>query len=148
MEHVYDIREIMRFLPHRHPFILVDRIIEMEMDKEIVGLKNVTINEPFFQGHFPGEPLMPGVLILEAMAQVGGILIITSLPEERKGSLLYFTGLDKVRFRKKVVPGDQLLMRITLMRKRAQAVKMFGTAIVDGEKVAEAEMMAFIGEKV
>jgi 3-hydroxyacyl-[acyl-carrier-protein] dehydratase len=147
MEYIYDIREIMTFLPHRHPFILVDRVMEMEMDKEIVGLKNVTINEPFFQGHFPEEPVMPGVLILEAMAQVGGILIITSLPEERKGSLLYFTGLDKVRFRKKVIPGDQLLMRVTLMRKRAQAVKMSGIAMVDGEKVAEAEMMAFIGEK-
>ena len=145
---MHDIRDIIKFLPHRYPFILVDRVVEIETGKEIVAIKNVTINEPFFQGHFPGEPVMPGVLIVEAMAQAGGILVMESMPEEKKGSLLYFMGLDKVRFRKKVIPGDQLLLKVRVIKKRLKAAKLSGVAIVDGNNVAEAEIMASIGEKV
>ncbi len=148
MKYLYDIRDIIKFLPHRYPFILVDRVIEIKIDKEISAVKNVTINEPFFQGHFPGEPVMPGVLIIEAMAQAGGILVLESMPMEKKGSILYFMGLDRVRFRKKVVPGDQLLLRISLEKKRAKAVKLSGVATVEGKKAAEAEMMASIGENL
>ncbi|VEN73172.1 (3R)-hydroxymyristol acyl carrier protein dehydratase [Candidatus Desulfarcum epimagneticum] len=148
MECLHDIRDIMTFLPHRYPFILVDRVLEIQRDQEIAAIKNVTINEPFFQGHFPGAPVMPGVLIMEALAQAGGILVLDSMPEEKKGSLLYFMGMDRVRFRRKVIPGDCLSLRVRLMKKRASAVKMFGEATVDGEKAAEGEMMASIGEKL
>jgi len=148
MEYLYDVRKIIEFLPHRYPFILVDRVMKIEIGKEIVAVKNVTINEPFFRGHFPGEPVMPGVLVVEAMAQAGAILVLESMPEEKKGSLLYFMGLDKVRFRQKVVPGDQLLLKISLIKKRAKAVKLSGAAEVEGKKVAEAEIMASIGEKL
>ena len=138
----YDIREIMELLPHRYPFLLVDRIVELVPGEKIVGLKNVTINEPFFQGHFPGAPIMPGVLIVEAMAQTGGLLAIASTPEDQRGRLIYFMGIDKVRFRKPVVPGDQLTMEMTLIRHRATATKMKGVVTVDGKRVAEAELMA------
>lgn len=139
-----DIRDIMKHLPHRYPFILVDRILEMESGKKITGLKNVTINEPFFQGHFPGSPIMPGVLILEAMAQTGGVLAIASLPESGKGALMYFMGLDQVKFRKPVVPGDQLIMTLTVLKQRAKVMKLSGTATVDKQVVAEAQLMATI----
>jgi 3-hydroxyacyl-[acyl-carrier-protein] dehydratase len=119
MEMVYDIQKIMEFLPHRYPFILVDRILEIVPDERIVGLKNVTMNEPFFQGHFPGIPVMPGVLIIEAMAQTGGVLVYASLPEEQRKSLMYFMGIDKARFRKPVIPGDQLVFDIVWMKRRA-----------------------------
>lgn len=139
METVYDIRKIMEFLPHRFPFILVDRILEMVPSERIVGLKNVTINEPFFQGHFPQEPVMPGVLIIEAMAQVGGVLVYAS--KEADG-LIYFMGIDKARFRRRVVPGDQIIFELLFLKKRANVYKMSGKAKVDGIVVAEAEVMA------
>jgi len=147
METVYDIRKIMELLPHRYPFILVDRIIEVVPDERIVGLKNVTINEPFFQGHFPERPVMPGVLIVEAMAQVGGVLVYSSRPEEKRKELVYFMGIDKARFRKPVVPGDQLVLEIVWTKRRGNVAKMSGKATVDGTLVAEAEIMAMVGEE-
>lgn len=144
METPMDIREIMRHIPHRYPFILVDRILELEPNKKVVGLKNVSINEPFFQGHFPGKPIMPGVLILEAMAQTSGVLAVASMKESGKNPLMYFMGLDQVKFRKMVVPGDQLIMELTVMKQRAKIMKLTGTAKVDGQIAAEAQLMATI----
>ena len=143
----YDIRKIMTYLPHRYPFLLIDRILALEPKKSVVALKNVTVNEPFFQGHFHDIPVMPGVLILEAMGQAGGVLAYVSLPEKLKGRLIYFAGIDKAKFRKPVVPGDQLLLEAKLINIRSTAVRMTGIAKVDGKKVAEAELMAVIGEK-
>lgn len=143
----YSIAEIMNFLPHRYPFLLIDRVVELVSGERIMALKNVTINEPFFQGHFPGTPIMPGVLILEAMAQAGGILALDSMPEALRGAVIYFMGMDKVRFRKPVVPGDQLIFEIRALKQRAKAVKMAGIAKVEDNIVAEAEMMASFGEK-
>ena len=137
-----DIKEIIRLLPHRYPFLLVDRILEVEKDKSINGLKNVTINEPFFQGHFPGEPVMPGVLILEGMAQTGGILAFHSIPEMVGNKLIYFAGIDKVRFRQPVVPGDQLIFEMAVVKQKGKIWKMSGKAKVDGHLVAEAELIA------
>lgn len=147
MEKVYDIEKIMDILPHRYPFLLIDRIIEIIPGEKIVALKNVTINEPFFQGHFPGVPIMPGVLIIEAMGQAGGILAFSSAPQENKNAILYFMGMDKVRFRKPVVPGDQLLIEAKILKQRSKAIKMSGIATVEEKLVAEAELMASIGEK-
>lgn len=142
------INEIMKILPHRYPLLLVDRILELEPDKRIVGLKNVTVNESFFQGHFPGSPVMPGVLIIEAMAQCGAILCIKDLPEsERAAKLAYFGGIDKARFRKPVLPGDQLIIEITLLQRRAAMARLRGEAKVDGALVAEAEMMSVMSER-
>jgi len=146
METVYDIEEIMGLLPHRYPFILVDRVVEIEPDKRIVVLKNVTMNEPFFQGHFPGTPVMPGVLIVEAMAQAGGVLVYASLPEDKRKGGIYFMGIDKARFRKPVVPGDQLVIEVLWTKRRGNVSRMSGKATVDGGLVAEAEVMAMIGE--
>jgi 3-hydroxyacyl-[acyl-carrier-protein] dehydratase len=142
-----DVREIMKIIPHRYPFLLVDRIESMKKSEEIVGIKNVSINEPFFVGHFPGNPIMPGVLIIEAMAQVGGILAFHSSPKEWAGSLVYFMGLDKVRFRKPVVPGDQLRLKLTTIRQKKRIFKMRGEAYVEDTLVAEAELMAAIESK-
>ena len=139
-----NINEIMSLLPHRYPFLLVDRILELEPNKKVVGLKNVTMNEPFFQGHFPGTPIMPGVLILEAMAQTGGVLAIASMEKSGKNALMYFMGLDQVKFRKMVVPGDQLIMELEVLKQRAKVMKLAGTAKVDGQVVAEAQLMATI----
>ncbi len=147
MEKIYDIEKIMDILPHRYPFLLIDRIIEIIPGEKIVALKNVTINEPFFQGHFPGVPIMPGVLIVEAMGQAGGILAFSSAPQENKNAILYFMGMDKVRFRKPVVPGDQLLIEAKILKQRSKAIKMSGIATVEEKLVAEAELMASIGEK-
>lgn len=147
MEEIYDIRRIMEFLPHRYPFILVDRIVEIVPNERIVGLKNVTINEPFFQGHFPGAPVMPGVLMVEAMAQTGAVLAISSLPAEEHGKLMYFMGIDKARFRKPVVPGDQVLMEVEIIRRRGKTLKMSGNARVDHDLVAEAELLAMVGQE-
>jgi beta-hydroxyacyl-ACP dehydratase FabZ len=147
MELVYEIKQIMKHLPHRYPFVMVDRVIELEPGHRIVTLKNVTINEPFFQGHFPGNPIMPGVLILEAMAQSAGVLTFESLPPEKRNILVYFMAIDHARFRKMVLPGDQLIMEIILKKLKSKAVKANGQARVDGNLVAEAELMASIGEK-
>jgi beta-hydroxyacyl-ACP dehydratase FabZ len=142
-----DVKEIMQILPHRYPFLLVDRIESLKEGEEAVGIKNVSINEPFFVGHFPGNPIMPGVLIIEAMAQVGGVLAFHSSPKEWAGSLVYFMGIDKVRFRKPVVPGDQLRLRLTTIRQKQKVFKMRGEAYVDDTLVAEAELMAAIESK-
>lgn len=147
MEKIYNIEKIMSILPHRYPFLLVDRIIEMIPGEKIVALKNVTINEPFFKGHFPGTPIMPGVLIVEAMGQAGGVLAFSSTPQERQDAILYFMGMDKVRFRKPVVPGDQLIIEAKILKLRSKAIKMSGTATVEDKLVAEAELMASIGER-
>ena len=137
-----DIKEIIRLLPHRYPFLLVDRILAVEKEKSITGLKNVTINEPFFQGHFPTDPIMPGVLILEGMAQAGGILAFHSLPEMVGEKLIYFAGIDKVRFRQPVVPGDQLIFEMAVLKQKGKIWKMSGKAKVDDSLVAEAELIA------
>jgi beta-hydroxyacyl-ACP dehydratase FabZ len=137
----------MQILPHRYPFLLVDRIESLKEGEEAVGIKNVSINEPFFVGHFPGNPIMPGVLIIEAMAQVGGVLAFHSSPKEWAGSLVYFMGIDKVRFRKPVVPGDQLRLRLTTIRQKQKVFKMRGEAYVNDTLVAEAELMAAIESK-
>ncbi len=142
-----NIRKIMALLPHRYPFILVDRILELLPGEKVVALKNVTINEPFFQGHFPDNPIMPGVLVVEAMGQAGGILAHESMPGEKQGSAFYFMGLDRVRFRKPVIPGDQLILELKLIHLRSRAAKMSGNAMVNETLVAEAELMATIGEK-
>ena len=148
METVYNIQDIMRYLPHRYPFLLIDRVIELISKEKVVALKNVSANEPFFQGHFPGTPIMPGVLIIEAMAQAGGILAFDSLPPEKHGALIYFMGIDNVKFRKPVVPGDQLIFEVKLLKRRAKVMKMAGTATVDAVLVAEGELMASVGETV
>lgn len=137
-----DIIEILKLLPHRYPFVMVDRITSLNLGKDIVGIKNVTINEPFFQGHFPERPVMPGVLILEGMAQVGGIMAFYSQPENIGKKLLYFAGIDKARFRKVVVPGDQVVMRLELIKQKRGIMVMSGKAYVDEKLVAEAELMA------
>ncbi|MEN8260397.1 MAG: 3-hydroxyacyl-ACP dehydratase FabZ [Pseudomonadota bacterium] len=147
MESNIDIQKIIEVMPHRYPFLLVDRVLEIVEGEKIVALKNVTINEPFFQGHFPGMPIMPGVLIVEAMAQAGGVLFLATMPQEKKDHIFYFMGMDKVRFRKPVTPGDQLIFEVSILRKRSKALKMAATASVDNKKVAEAELLATIGEK-
>ena len=141
-------QDIVKVLPHRYPFLLVDRITELEPGKRIVGLKNVTINEPFFQGHFPDNPIMPGVLIIEAMAQVGGVLAGFSLPEmvEKDGEkTLFFMSMDKVKFRKPVVPGDQIVFELKPLRTGTRVWKMAGKAYVESDLVAEAELVAALG---
>ena len=135
--------EIQRILPHRYPFLLVDRILSLEPGKRIVGVKNVTVNEPFFQGHFPGRPIMPGVLIVEAMAQVGCVLALMSTQNEGNPSI-YLLGMDKVRFRKPVVPGDQIVIDVEILRSGKKFWKMQATAHVDQTLVCEGEMMAAI----
>ncbi len=137
-----DVLKILDILPHRYPFLLLDRILEIGPDS-VTGLKNVTINEPFFQGHFPGHPIMPGVLIVEAMAQAGGLLAYSFLPENQ-GKAVYFMGMDKVKFRRPVRPGDQLILKLKLLRRRGAVFKMQGEAFVDEQLVAEAELMATI----
>ncbi len=141
-----DIGQILDVIPHRYPFLLVDRIIEIEGKNRIVGIKNVTINEPFFQGHFPGHPIMPGVLIIEAMAQVGGMLLLGAI-ENREQKVVYFMSLDNVKFRRPVVPGDQLRCELEMVQFRGKTCKMKGVAYVDGHVVCEAEMMARVVDR-
>lgn len=143
MKCIMDIHEVMKYLPHRHPFLLVDRVIEMKEGESIVALKNVTINEPFFNGHFPNRPVMPGVLILEALAQAAGILAYKStntFPSE--GVLYYFAGIDNARFRRVVEPGDQLRLEVKLLRAKREIWKLEGSAYVDGELVCSAEFLS------
>lgn len=143
---VYTVEDILQVLPHRYPFLLVDRILEIEEGKRIVGLKNVTINEPFFQGHFPGHPIMPGVLIIEAMAQVGGMLLMRTI-EDPSSKVVYFMSLDNVKFRRPVKPGDQLRLELDVIQMRGTMCKMKGTAYVDGQVVTEAEMAAMVRDR-
>ena len=140
---VMSIQEIKEIIPHRYPMLLVDRIEELEEGKRVVAKKNVTINEPFFQGHFPHEPVMPGVLIVEAMAQAGAVALL-SLPDFR-GKTAYFGGLDKAKFRKKVTPGDTLILEVEILKVKSAAGIGKGIACVDGKKVAEAELTFMIG---
>lgn len=139
---IMDIQEVMRFLPHRYPFLLIDRVIEMENNQRLVALKNVTINEPFFQGHFPVKPVMPGVLIIEAMAQATGLLAMASNPGDiTENSLYYFVGIDKARFKRQVVPGDQLRFEVEFHKKKRDIWFFSGTATVDGQLAAAADVM-------
>jgi len=141
-------KEIIKILPHRHPFLLVDVITELELGERIVGIKNVTINESFFEGHFPGNPIMPGVLVIEAMAQVGGILARLSVPESmeiRGDKTIYFGAIDKVKFRRPIIPGDQIVFELIALRKGTRIWKMKGKATVNSELAAEAELVAAIG---
>jgi len=138
-----NIQEIAAILPHRYPFLLVDRVISFETGQKMVALKNVTINEPFFQGHFPGHPIMPGVLIIEAMAQVGGVLAYKSA-KGKEGQLVYFLGIDKAKFRKPVLPGDQLRIEVEVLRQRPPYWKLKGMAYVGEQLVSEAEFKAML----
>jgi UDP-3-O-[3-hydroxymyristoyl] N-acetylglucosamine deacetylase/3-hydroxyacyl-[acyl-carrier-protein] dehydratase len=140
---VFDINAIKKILPHRYPFLLVDKIIDFKIDERIVGVKNVTTNEPFFEGHFPGQPIMPGVLIVEGMAQTGGILLLNGV-ENPGDKLVYFMAINNVKFRKPVLPGDQLVFELDMVSRKSKICVMKGKAFVDGELVAEAEMMASI----
>ena len=144
-ESLMDIRRILEVIPHRYPFLMVDRIVEVDGNR-IVGIKNVTINEPFFQGHFPGHPIMPGVLIVEAMAQVGGMLLLGQI-ERPEDKVVYFMSLDNVKFRRPVVPGDQLRCELEMLQNRGRTCRMKGVAYVDGQVVAEAEMMARVVDR-
>ncbi len=137
-----DVREILKYLPHRYPFLMVDRILEWEPVIRIVGIKNVTYNEPFFQGHFPGKPVMPGVLICEAMAQVGAILAHSSSLLTGEGKVFMLTGLDRVKIKRAVQPGDQLRLELTSVKRRGPYWKMVGEATVDGKLVAQGELSA------
>jgi 3-hydroxyacyl-[acyl-carrier-protein] dehydratase len=137
---ILDANEVQKILPHRYPFLMVDAILEMERFKRIVGVKNVTINESFFAGHFPGKPVMPGVLIVESMAQTGGLLLLQEVPDREK-KLLYFVAIDDARFRRPVVPGEQLRVEVTVTSRRGNFCKLEGKATVDGELAAEATLM-------
>lgn len=143
MKCIMDIHEILKYLPHRYPFLLIDKIIDMELGKSIVALKNVSMNESFFAGHFPGRPVMPGVLILEAMAQAGGVLAYKSMnatPED--GTLFYFAGIDKARFRRVVEPGDQLRLEVKLLRAKQDIWKLEGSAYVGDELACSGEFLS------
>jgi beta-hydroxyacyl-ACP dehydratase FabZ len=146
METIFDITEIMEMIPHRYPLLLVDRIIEFTPRQRIVGIKNVTINEPFFQGHFPGAPVMPGVLILEAMAQTAGVLMYHEVEDHTK-KLMYFTGLDNVKWRQPVFPGDTLRLELTVLRLKSRYIKLRGQAYVGDQLVAEADITSLLVER-
>jgi len=142
-----DILEIMSILPHRYPFLLIDRILEIEPRTRIVAIKNVTMNEPFFQGHFPDYPIMPGVLMIEAIAQAGGTMLMTEVPD-RANKLMVFTGIDNAKFRRPVVPGDQVRIEVTVLQWHSRAVRMLGIATVDGKVVCEATVMCQLVPRV
>lgn len=146
MSEPFSPQTILEYLPHRYPFLLVDRVLALETGHRLTALKNVTFNEPFFQGHFPGAPVMPGVLIVEALAQAGGLLVLDAQPAEKRGRPIFFLGMDRVRFRKPVRPGDQLRLEVEMLKSRADVVKMAGIAYVDADKVAEAQVLATFGE--
>ena len=135
----FNIQEILDFLPHRYPFLLIDRIVEFEPAKRLVAIKNVTINEPFFQGHFPGYPIMPGVLVIEAMAQAGGIIMMAEMPD-RHQKLVVFTGIERAKFRRPVTPGDQLRIEVDVLAFRSRAGRIQGRAMVDGKLACEATL--------
>ena len=141
-----NINDIMKYLPHRYPFLLVDRIIDLQPGEHISGIKNVTFNEPFFQGHFPGQPIMPGVLIVEAMAQVAGVMAFRS-GVEGTGRSVYFMSIEKAKFRRPVIPGDQLKLDIKVLQQRGNVWKFSGTATVDGKLASEAEFTAMVTDK-
>ena len=142
-----DINEILKYLPHRYPILLIDRVLELEPDKRVLALKNVTINEPFFTGHFPHLPVMPGVLVLEAMAQAAGVLSFATMGRRSDdNSVFYFAGIDDARFKRPVGPGDQLMLEVDILRKSRMLWKFKGTATVDGQVVAEAELMCALRE--
>ena len=142
-----DMKEILSVLPHRYPFLLVDRIIEMETNARAVGIKNVSVNEPFFTGHFPGNPIMPGVLIVEAMAQTAGALVMHSMQAKADDKIVYFMSIDRARFRHPVVPGDMLMIPVKLQRARKPVWRFTGEAYVNGRLCAEAEYSAMIMDK-
>lgn len=142
-----DIQQIQELLPHRYPFLLVDKILEIEPGRRVVGLKNVTINEAFFQGHFPGQPIMPGVLVIEAMAQVGGVLLMQTLHASAEKKLFYFTGIDRAKFRRPVLPGDQVRFELELVHLRSRNAKMRGRAYVEGKLAAEAELSCVVVDR-
>ncbi|MCU1221981.1 MAG: beta-hydroxyacyl-(acyl-carrier-protein) dehydratase FabZ [Edaphobacter sp.] len=142
-----DIVEIMSILPHRYPFLLIDRVVEMERKQRIVAIKNITMNEPQFQGHFPDYPIMPGVLMVEAIAQTGGALLMTEIPD-RDSKLMLFTGVENARFRRPVTPGDQLRIEVTVLNWRSRAVRMQGNITVDGKLVCDAIVMCQVVPRV
>jgi len=141
-----DITQIQKIIPHRFPFLLVDAITELDPAKRIVGIKNVTMNEPFFSGHFPGTPVMPGVLIIEALAQVAAVLVLREIPDRGK-KLVYFSGIDRARFRQPVVPGDQLTLVVEVLRLKSRLGKLHGEAFVREKLVAEAEILSTIVDR-
>jgi 3-hydroxyacyl-[acyl-carrier-protein] dehydratase len=143
---MFAIEEIMELLPHRYPFLLVDRIVEFEPERRIVGIKNVTINEPFFAGHFPGHPIMPGVLIVEALAQTGGLLALKAMGGAKR--IAYFAGIDKCKFRRPVVPGDQLRLEVSVLAHKGPVWKMHGKAWVDGVLAASSDVTATLPDGV
>ena len=143
----FDIQEILEFLPHRYPFLLIDRIVEFERAKRAVAIKNVTINEPYFLGHFPGHPIMPGVLVVEAMAQAGAVLMLAEIPD-RQTKLAVFTGIDNAKFRRQVVPGDQLRIEVDVLSFRTRAGRMAGKAFIDGKVACEATLTCMIVPRV
>ncbi|MCX7360590.1 MAG: 3-hydroxyacyl-ACP dehydratase FabZ [Alphaproteobacteria bacterium] len=142
-----DIRRILQMIPHRFPMLMVDRVIDMHLDHSAVGIKNVSINEPFFQGHFPGEPVMPGVLVVEAMAQTAAVLVVATYGQQSEGKLVYFMSIDGVRFRRPVFPGDRLELHVEKIQSRASVWKFSGKAMVEGKLVAEATFAAMIRDK-
>jgi 3-hydroxyacyl-[acyl-carrier-protein] dehydratase len=142
-----DIRRILKMIPHRYPMLMVDKVIDVRLEQSAVGIKNVTINEPFFQGHFPNEPVMPGVLIIEAMAQTAAVLVVATYGEGSEGKLVYFMSMDDVRFRRPVFPGDRLELHVDKVQSRATVWKFAGKAIVDGKVAAEATFAAMIRDK-
>ncbi|MBN9540612.1 MAG: 3-hydroxyacyl-ACP dehydratase FabZ [Reyranella sp.] len=139
-----DIKRILQMIPHRYPMLMVDKVVDMQLDQSAVGIKNVTINEPFFQGHFPTDPVMPGVLVVEAMAQTACVLVVSTFGAHSEGKLVYFMSIDGVRFRRPVVPGDRLELHVQKIQSRANVWKFSGRALVDGKVAAEATFAAMI----